>query len=292
MRKKPVLRKVVFLMDWILLTLVFGICKGVREGIKKKALEKSGTFEVLFLYTLLGFVFVVPTAKNVFDMPWEYFFFIAIKSFLVFTAWICSFTSIKHIPVSLYGVTDMARVLFSTTMGIFIMGESATLKQSAGLVLVVLGLILVNIHNKDDEKIKRKYILLTLASCFLAATSGVMDKWLTKTVTSSQLQFWYMFFMTLMYGVYVLASKTSVSLKTLKSNYYIVILSVIFIIGDRALFVANSIPESRITVMTLIKQSSVLAAILTGRIMYKEKATLKRMLCALIVLSGIMIAAI
>jgi uncharacterized membrane protein len=81
-----------------------------------------------------------------------------------------------------------------------------------------------------------------------------------------------------------------VSVKTLKTNYWIIILAVIFVIGDRALFIANANPESRVTIMTLIKQSSVLAAILAGRIMYGEKGTLRRTLCALLVILGIVIA--
>ena len=54
-------------MEWVLFTLVFGLCKGFREGIKKKALEKSSTFEVLFLYTFIGFLIVIPTAKDIFQ---------------------------------------------------------------------------------------------------------------------------------------------------------------------------------------------------------------------------------
>ena len=279
-------------MEWILFTLVFGVCKGFREGIKKKALEKSSTFEVLFLYTLIGFLLVIPTAKDVFSIPWQYYFFIIIKSLLVFTAWICSFNSIKHMPVSLYGVMDMSRVLFSTVMGITLMGEDATVRQMSGLVLVVLGLVLVNINIKGEKEVSRKYLLLTLLSCLLNATSGVMDKWLTKTVTSGQLQFWYMLFMTAMYGIYILFSKTKVSIKTLRTNYWIIILAVIFIIGDRALFIANANPDSRVIIMTLIKQSSVLAAILAGKIMYKEKGMLRRTLCALLVVLGIVVATV
>ncbi len=279
-------------MEWVLFTLVFGICKGLREGIKKKALQKSSTFEVLFLYTLIGFIIVIPTAKDIFNIPPEYYFFISIKSLLVFTAWICSFNSIKHMPVSLYGVMDTSRVLFSTFMGITIMGEAVTLHQFAGLLLVVLGLILVNINTKSDVPVNRKYLIMTLIACLLNATSGVMDKWLTKTVTSGQLQFWYMLFMAAMYGIYILCSRTKVSVKTLKTNYWIVILAVIFIIGDRALFIANGNPDSRITIMTLIKQSSVMAAILAGKVMFKEKGTLRRTLCALLVLCGIAVSII
>ena len=279
-------------MEWVLLTLVFGIGKGFREGIKKKALEKSSTFEVLFLYTLLGFLFVIPTAKDVFSIPWQYYFFILIKATLVFTAWTCSFNSIKHMPVSLYGVMDTSRVVFSTLMGITLMGESLGCSQVTGMVLVILGLVLVNINQKSDIKVKTKYLLLTLVACLFNATSGVLDKWLTKTVTSGQLQFWFMFYLTVMYGIYILVSKTKVSVKALKTNYWILILAVVFVIGDRALFMANAHPDSRITVMTLIKQSSVLAAILAGKTMFKEKGTLRRSLCALLVIAGIIVATV
>ena len=279
-------------MEWVLLTLVFGIGKGFREGIKKKALEKSSTFEVLFLYTLLGFLFVIPTAKDVFSIPWQYYFFILIKATLVFTAWTCSFNSIKHMPVSLYGVMDTSRVVFSTLMGITLMGESLGCSQVTGMVLVILGLVLVNINQKSDIKVKTKYLLLTLVACLFNATSGVLDKWLTKTVTIGQLQFWFMFYLTVMYGIYILVSKTKVSVKALKTNYWILILAVVFVIGDRALFMANAHPDSRITVMTLIKQSSVLAAILAGKTMFKEKGTLRRSLCALLVIAGIIVATV
>lgn len=280
-------------MSWILFTLIFGICKGAREGVKKKALGKSTLFEVLFVYTLIGFVLVLPASKNVFGVPFEYYFYILIKSLLVFTAWLCSFNSIKHMPVGMYGVMDMARVLFATVMGITIMGESATVKQMAGLLLVLLGLVLVNVQKKSSKDyVEKKYVLLTLVSCLLTATSGVMDKWLTKTVTSSQLQFWYMFFMCVMYGVCILFSKTKLNIRSLSKNYWIPILSILFVIGDRALFIANENPESKITIMTLIKQSSVLAAILAGRLMFGEKGTLKRTICAIIIVFGILVATI
>lgn len=48
---------------WIWLTLLYGVLKGVREIVKKKALEKNSTLEVLFLYTVLAFLFVLPDAK-------------------------------------------------------------------------------------------------------------------------------------------------------------------------------------------------------------------------------------
>ena len=51
-------------MVWIYLVLLYGILKGVREILKKKALGRNTVMEVLFLYTLLSFVILLPTAPK------------------------------------------------------------------------------------------------------------------------------------------------------------------------------------------------------------------------------------
>ena len=47
-------------MTWILLTLVYGLLKGGREISKKKAMDRNTVMEVLLIYTLIGFLMVVP----------------------------------------------------------------------------------------------------------------------------------------------------------------------------------------------------------------------------------------
>ena len=38
---------------WMALVLLYGTLKGIRDVIKKKALDKSSVIEVLFFYTLI-----------------------------------------------------------------------------------------------------------------------------------------------------------------------------------------------------------------------------------------------
>ena len=97
-------------MMWIWLVLLYGVIKGIREIVKKKALEKNATIEVLFLYTLLAFVMVLPDAKHAMGLEPKYYFLIGLKSFVIFLAWIFSFMAIKKMPISLYGVLDLSRV--------------------------------------------------------------------------------------------------------------------------------------------------------------------------------------
>ena len=75
---------------WIALVSVFGILKGFRELVKKKALEKSSAVEVLFFYTFVSFLFVLPEAKNAASMNMVFLAPVFLKSLVIFIAWILS----------------------------------------------------------------------------------------------------------------------------------------------------------------------------------------------------------
>ena len=61
------------------------------------------------------------------------------------------------------------------------------------------------------------------------------------------------------------------------------------VVGDKLLFEANANPSSEVTLMTLIKQSSVIVTVLTGWLVFKEKNILYKLMCAGIVILGILI---
>lgn len=274
----------------MLLVLIYGLLKGTREIVKKKSLEKSSVMEVLFFYTLFSFLLVLPDMGNAVDVDVSKLPFIVLKSLVIFGAWILSFRAIKKMPISLYGILDLSRVLFATILGIWVMKEQPTRGQVVGLVLVAAGLLMLKKKKAQPEKVEVKVVLFALCSCMLNAVSGLFDKILTKSVTSAQLQFWYMLFLVLFYLLYLIFDKAKVDVKNSVKNYWIWILAVLFVVADRALFMANAMPESRITVMTLIKQSGCLVTILAGKFIYKEKNIGYKLLCAAVILAGIVVA--
>lgn len=278
---------------WIALVGVYGILKGIRDIIKKKALEKNSAMEVLFFYTFISFLFVLPETKNALGMDFHYVGFIMIKSAIIFAAWICSFKAIKRLPIGFYGIMDMSRVIFATALGALVLGEALTGHKIAGMTLVLIGLLFVNLGPKNTlDRTKPIYIILVLISCLCNAVSELLDKMLMQSMNSGQLQFWYLFFMVVLYLGYMLVTRTKISWRTLYKNYWIIILSVLFVIGDKALFIACSYENSTVVAMTLIKQCSVLITIIGGRIVFKEKRTLYKLMCAAVIIAGIVFAVI
>ena len=302
-------------MIWILLTLVYGLLKGGREIAKKKAMTRNTVMEVLLIYTFVGFLMVIPRVPNAMGLAPQYYGLIAIKSFVIFLAWILSFRALKHLPVSLYGILDLSRVLLATLLGVLVLHEILRWNQYLGLALVAFGLLSLKFRlfgrkahpssgsmqtkktdkdsssasEEENEGHAGKFVLMSFGSCLLNAVSGLMDKLLMKHINGAQLQFWYMLFLLLFYLIYVLVTRTRIS-KTIWKNGWVWLLAIMFVIGDAALFAANGVSGSRVTVMTLIKQSGCFVTIVGGKFIFHEKDIGYRLFCAGIIFCGIVVS--
>ena len=291
--------------------------------------------EILVFYTLLSFVFVIPQAKDALGMEPNFYLLIAVKSFIIFLAWICSFTALKRLPVSLYGILDMTGVLFATMLGVVFLGESLSVLRVLGLVTVCGGLLLLKfkprfirrggepdgvevakaegaagvVPGKSEAAAKDValpaqtgrhfvpksqmgiYTAIAVISCLLNAVSGFLDKLFMKDVTTSQLQFWYLLFLCAYYVIYICIRRIKIE-RSIVKNGWVWLLAVLFVAGDKALFMANGIPESSVSVMTLIKQSSCIITIICGKLIFKEKDTGYRLFCAAVIIAGIVLGTI
>ena len=245
----------------------------------------------------------------------------------MFLAWLCSFHSLKKLPVSIYGILSLSRVLFGTLLGVVFLHEAMGVFQIGGMLLVCAGLLLLKLidsrvkheNDKHESNVSLSpnmslshsmrqsqsseltpyqppfnqtsvfFVILAFLSCLFNSFSGFMDKILMKDITSSQLQFWYMLFIVLYYIIYLLIKKEKLSFSVAK-NGWVWALAIMFVIGDKALFIANGNPASKVTIMTLIKQSACIVTIIGGKIFFKETNIARKLLCAVIIIAGIILA--
>jgi len=275
---------------WIYLVVIYAFLKGGRECMKKAALKKSSPNEILFFYTFIGFLLTLPYTKTALSLDEIYIFYIFIKSTVCCIAFLFSMLALKQMSVSLYSVMDLGRVVFSTALGVIVIGESLTIPKVVGALFVIVGLILVNLKKHSSANQTTFFTLFAvLMNCLFNAISGTLDKILMRDIAPDQLQFWFMLFMTIIYGVILLVRREKISVKTLKTNYWIPIMSVSLVFGDLLLFKANAAPQSQVTLMTLIKQSSVVVSVLSAWLIFKERNILYKLFCSLIVVTGILI---
>lgn len=276
---------------WVIFVLIYSILKSTRDCMKKASLKKSSLFEVLFFYTFIGFLLALPNITQALTLLPKYIFLVFIKSVVICLAWVFSFLALGKMPVSLYAIMDLSGVVFSILMGVFILGEDMTVAKAVGALLVITGILLVNLKKTSGVKEASFSVLVcALLCCIFNSISGTMDKALMKYMSSGQLQFWFMFFISTIYGCILFAKRETICLKKLKTNFWIPLMSLSLVLGDKFLFEANGYPSSEVTVMTVIKQSAVIVTVLLGWLIYKEKNIPYKLFCCLIVLSGIFVS--
>jgi drug/metabolite transporter (DMT)-like permease len=160
------------------------------------------------------------------------------------------------------------------------------------MILVTDGLVMLNVSKNSfgGEDVKMRYIVLTLVSCLANSCSEIFDKWFMRPetgVTPAQLQFWYMLFLTVFYLLHIIVKRIKIDWRMIYKNYWLVLLAVMFVIGDRALFNANRVGD--VIPLTLLKQGAVIVTILGGKLVFKEKNTVFKLLCAVVVICGIVV---
>lgn len=280
---------------WVILIIAYALINGFFETSKKQALTKSTLLEVLAGFTTLAFIFVAITTRDAFDIDIAYIPIILFKSLILIIAWLLNTYVLGKMSISVYGILKISTIIFSTTMGCIFFGEILTLKILLGMIIVLAGLVLVNlISNKNEEKnYSVKLIVLMLVSCFCSSFSAIIDKMMLSRITSSQIQFWFLLFLTLGYWIMVLFSKDKIKIKdvfrSIKNNYWIIITAFLLAFGDRLLFIANSNPESKVSIMTFIKQLHVIETIIIGKFVFHEEHIMKKFLCSLLIIFGLVL---
>lgn len=277
--------------NWVIYTAIYALLMGLFVCSKKKAIVKNSIYEVLAMFSTISFIFISFTSKNAFVIDLIYIIPIFIKALVITASWALSLYVIKIMPISLYSVVKLSRIIFSILMSILFLGEALTLPIFVGMLMVLLGLYLVNTITPKKEKKENssKAIWLLILACFLSSVSSIIDKKILVYVTSSQLQFWFLMFLSILSWGLLLSRKKKINFKDMKNNYWILLTAICLVLGDRVLFIANEIEESKVSVMTLIKQLSTIETIILGKLWFKEKDIVKKLLCSIIIIIGIVL---
>ena len=275
--------------NWIIFTILYALFVAFFESAKKKAVERNSIYEVLANFSLIAFLLTFFITKDAFKIDYSYLPLIFFKASIIVIAWILGVKVLEKMQISLYSMIKISRIIFSVLLSYLFLGEKITFITLIGMSIIILGLILVNkTVNKEERKEKSiKLVILLLISCLLNSISAIIDKKILLHITSGQLQFWFLLFLTMYYWVILLMKKEKINYKEIKKNYWIPVAAIALVVGDRFLFIANENVDSQVIIMTMLKQLSVIMSIILGKIIFKEKEITKKLLYSMLIIGGI-----
>jgi len=290
---------------WMYLGLLAALFLGLHSLCKKHAVQGNEVFPVLLGTITSGFVFVAAfyvlsiiypeyakaNGYNFQEIDAAKHGYIFIKSILMACSWILAYQALKHLPLTIVTPIRSAGPFFTFIGAIVIYKESPNFYQWIGFFLIIFSVILYSrIGKKEGIDFKRnKWIYAIIGATFFGASSGLYDKFLIQSLelNPQTLQFWFCLYTILI--LLVILSITwfpyAEKRKAFKFRWTIIAVGILLQAADYFYFKALQDPEAMIMLLSAIKRSQLIIAVVIGGIVFKEKYKRQK----LIPLTGILI---
>lgn len=290
---------------WMYLGLLAALFLGLHNLCKKHAVKDNEVYPVLLGTLISGLLLLLPfyigshffpetTQKAGFiiqDIPLEKHGFIFIKSMIMCASWILAYQALKHLPLTIVAPIRSGGPFFTFLGAMFIYQERPSLYQWIGFFLIIFSVYLYSQVGKKEGIVfkSNKWIYAIIGATFLGASSGLYDKFLIQKISLNPqtLQFWFCFYCILILLVIlsIIWFPKVEKRKAFKWRWSIPAVGILLQLADYFYFKALQDPEALIMLLSAIKRSQLIIAVILGGILFKEKNKRKK----LVPLAGIMI---
>lgn len=296
---------------WLALAFLSAVLLGFYDVFKKQSLKENAVIPVLFLNTLFSSLIFLPfillslqqgsvLEGTIFYVPaegWEVHRYVVLKSLIVLSSWTFGYFGMKHLPLTIVGPINATRPVMVLVGALLIFGERLNLYQWVGVLLAIISFFMLSKSGKKegiDFKHDKWIYFVVLASVF-GAVSGLYDKYLMAPLGEGGLgldrmvvQAWYNVYQLFMMGGVMLLlwypnRKTSTAFHW---HWFIILISVFLSAADFVYFYSLSLDGAMISIVSMIRRSSVIVSFLCGAVFLREKNLKSKAVDLLLVLIG------
>ncbi len=288
---------------WLVLAICSALGLGFYDIMKKLSLRDNNVPGVLLLNTLFGTVLM--SAVIISGIAHGYYglentlsghLLIGLKAVIVLSSWILGYFAIKHLPLTIQGPINATRPVIVLVGALLVFGERLNLLQWAGILIGFTSLFFISrVGSKEGFSLKNScWLWMSIGATSLGAVSALYDKYLLGFYKPLEVQAWYSLYQACIMALLVLAlHRFGASGSTpLRWRWSILGISVFLTAADIAYFYSLSMPDSMISVVSMIRRGSVLVSFVYGVIILHEKHVREKLIdLGLLLLSlGLLVA--
>jgi transporter family protein len=288
---------------WVLLAFLSALFLGCYDICKKKSLDGNAVIPVLFLNALISTLIFIPfillsyttdlleeTLFYVPRVPLKTHGLVALKSLIVLSSWITGYFSVKNLPLTITGTIKATQPVITLTGAMLIFGEQLNLYQWIGVLLAVLSFYMLSVSGKKEgiRFSHNKWIFYAVLSIIMGAVSGLYDKFLMKSFDVMTVQVWFNIYqLFIMIPVLLLLWYPGRKQTTpYRWKWSILPVSLFLAVADWVYFYALGFPDAMISVVSMIRRSSVLVTFVAGAVLFHEKNLKNKAIDLFLVLLG------
>ncbi len=265
---------------WLAFAFLSAFLLGFYDVSKKYSLRDNAVIPILFLNTLFCSIIFLPLAFQTPFGGWEVQRYIVLKAFIVLSSWLLGYIGIKHLPITIVGPINATRPVMILVGALIIFGERLNLWQWAGVVLAILSFFLLSRSGKKEgiDFKHNRWIMCTIGASVMGAVSGLYDKYLLASSGGIGLPrltvlCWFNIYQAIMMGVMMIVlwwpnRKNSTPFRW---RWSILLISIFLSMADYAYFYSLSLDGALISVVSMVRRSSVLVSFMLGASLFHEK---------------------
>lgn len=286
---------------WISLSIISALLLGGYDVLKKLSLRGNAVLPVLYLASLSGaLVFVpfliiseaAPNALSLLYMPrmtWTQHALTLVKSSIVGASWVLSYYAMRYLPITIVSPIRATSPLLTLLGAVTLLGESLNAMQWLGVAVTVAFFWLFSKTGKMESIsfVRNKWMICLYIGAFLAAVSGLYDKYLLSNlgVPKNTMQAWFNIYMTVVLLPFLLLKWLPVRRENkLSFRWTIPLIGLCLALADFVYFYALAEPESLVAIVSALRRCSVAVPFLVGAICFKEQNVWRKLaiICGMI----------
>ena len=265
---------------WLSFAFLSAALLGFYDVCKKHALRGNAVIPVLFLNTLFCSIIFLPMALQTPFGGWDVQRYIVLKACIVLSSWLLGYIGMKHLPITIVGPINATRPVMVLVGALLIFGERLNLLQWAGVVLAIMSFFLLSRSGRKEgiDFRHNRWIVCTVGAAVLGALSGLYDKYLMAVdgglgLPRLTVQCWYNFYQCLMMGamLIVLWWPKRHEGTSFRWRWSILFISLFLSIADYVYFYSLSLDGALVSVVSMVRRSSVLVSFMLGALLFHEK---------------------
>ena len=274
---------------WLALAFLSAALLGLYDAAKKKALVGNAVLPVLWLNTLFSALLFLPFiisarcgaglfADTIFDLPegdFQAHISVAVKSAMVLVSWVFGYYGMKHLPITIVGPVNATRPVLTLVGAMLVFGEHLNAYQWTGVLLALFSIFLLSRAGKNEgvDFARNKWILALAAAAVIGAACGLYDKYIMRRLDPMFVQGWYTQYQLVMMSIAVAAIWLPNHRKegSFRWSWAIPCISLFLSCADFAYLTALSREGAMISVVSMIRRSSVIVSFACGVLLFRER---------------------
>ena len=273
---------------WLWMSVCSAVLLGIYDVSKKQALKRNGVYWILLSATALTAVFLSPclSAGSLADH-----LSLVLKAVLVSTSWVSGLFALKHLPLTTVSTIKASRPMFVVIFSIILFGERLNLLQWLGVAIVMTALFLSTRSKRHDTDKKTTATGMTcmIISVLSGSASALYDKHILQHLQPLFVQSWTNIYITVLLAIVILIQYLAdrEHFQPFVWDWRIPLIAVLITASDMLYFYSVKDPDALLSVISMIRRSSVLITFLFGALLFKEGHVKDKALDMVLMMVGI-----